>query len=249
MEDIFIKVEKTRKTIIGKNGKNEYRYYLKLKCRTCGFEKESHATERDSLKKSCKNCEKNKNRKSFIDYENKIYKVLDYSHTSKDGKRIFFKIKCKLCGHEHVCRKDQIKEVKSFCAFCRTNTKTPTLKAPSNVYYCQYRYGAKSRGLNFELTIDEFEKIIHKNCYFCNAKPIPIRSLKTYNRCKHDIYVNGIDRLNPEKGYVISNIVACCQMCNRMKMKMNEPSFLNKIKEIYEHSIKGSTTIPKGSTL
>lgn len=249
MEKIFEEIGKLRKEIIGKSGKKEYRYYTKLKCIKCGFEKESHSTDRFRVTKVCKICEAKKHNEELIGYENNVYKVLEYSHSSKDRSRLFYKVKCKICGHEHTCRKDQIKKVKKFCSFCRTNSIIPTEKAPENVYFCQYRHGAKSRGMNFELTKEEFKKIISENCHYCNEPPKPIQSLKTYTRCKNQINVNGIDRLNPNKGYEKSNIVTCCQTCNRMKMKMEKEDFLNKINQIYLNFIKGSTTIPEGSTL
>ena len=249
MEEIFEQVKKIKKEIIGKSGKKEYRYYCILKCKTCGFEKESHATERAKTQRKCISCEMKKNRESFNSYENHVYKVLDYSHSSEDKRRMFYKVKCKLCGHEHICRKDQILNVKSFCAYCRTNTKIPTIKAPINVYYCQYENGARSRGLNFEITKNDFENIVSKNCYFCNEEPKPIQSLKTYTRCKEDLHVNGIDRLDSNRGYELDNLVPCCQTCNRMKMSMSKDNFLNKINQIYNNFVKGSTTIPKGSTL
>lgn len=49
------------------------------------------------------------------------------------------------------------------------------------------------------------------------------------------IKVNGIDRLDSEKGYVKENCVPCCWDCNRMKQTLTEQQFLKKVEQIYNY--------------
>ena len=61
--------------------------------------------------------------------------------------------------------------------------------------------------------------------------------------------INGIDRIDSSKEYSLDNCVPCCEMCNKMKNTYTQDVFFEKITQIYNHSIKGSTTILQGSTL
>lgn len=78
------------------------------------------------------------------------------------------------------------------------------------------KLSAKKRGFEYNLTNDEFRTITSSNCHYCGAKP--------NNECKNGAkgdsgtYVyNGIDRVNPEKGYILDNCVPCCKTCNWAK--------------------------------
>ena len=42
----------------------------------------------------------------------------------------------------------------------------------------------------------------------------------------------GIDRIDNYKPYIKENCVACCNICNRMKLEMNLFDFMNHIKKI-----------------
>ena len=49
---------------------------------------------------------------------------------------------------------------------------------------------------------------------------------------------NGIDRMNNNIGYEISNVVPCCSVCNKMKSSLSKEEFLTQICKIYEQSSK-----------
>lgn len=66
--------------------------------------------------------------------------------------------------------------------------------------YAKYKTSAKLRNLKFNLTLKEFKELIEQPCYYCkDAKKI------------------GIDRGDNNKGYILSNCVPCCAMCNKTK--------------------------------
>jgi len=77
--------------------------------------------------------------------------------------------------------------------------------------------------------LEEFRKITQKDCYYCGEKPFGEAKHPAYNG--NYIY-NGIDRVNSTKGYINSNIVPCCKICNRAKSNMSYEDFLNWIKKI-----------------
>lgn len=94
----------------------------------------------------------------------------------------------------------------------------------------------KKKNTPFFLTIEEFKTICSSNCFYCNSPP----------NAKMDVgkgLKNGIDRVDPNIGYVLSNCVSCCWSCNRMKSNMNQNDFIAHIQKIYNHSIYSSSEL------
>lgn len=83
-----------------------------------------------------------------------------------------------------------------------------------------------------EKTLSKYKKYIGKT----------IGTLKVKERCL------GIDRLDNSKNYTTENCVPCCGCCNRMKMDLTLPFFIEQIKRIYNNHKESSTTISKEST-
>ncbi len=49
------------------------------------------------------------------------------------------------------------------------------------------------------------------------------------------IYTNGVDRVNTAGPYSVSNCVAACWACNRMKGEMSVEQMLNHFKKVLAH--------------
>jgi hypothetical protein len=86
-----------------------------------------------------------------------------------------------------------------------------------------YVKGAKKRGMDFTLNKILFEEMIVKPCFYCNYQK--------------NGEVNGIDRLDNQKGYVDDNVVPCCETCNILKGTQHPQEFIDKIKAIYDYQI------------
>lgn len=114
----------------------------------------------------------------------------------------FSKRKANLDGYEWMCN----------------DCKRHSLKSR----YSAYKGGAKHRGLEFYLSIEEFDKITKNPCIYCGE----------YNGSYLGTNFNGIDRVDPLQGYVASNCVPCCSICNSMKTDMNVNDWIAKIKKI-----------------
>lgn len=69
----------------------------------------------------------------------------------------------------------------------------------------------KSRKIKFRLSFSQFDHIVKQKCHYCGHKS--------------DIKINGIDRVNPKKGYTKNNCVPCCWTCNRAKSNMRYVDF------------------------
>jgi len=71
------------------------------------------------------------------------------------------------------------------------------------------------RKREFSLSIEEFYSLIKKECHYCGSSPN--QEIKRPKSKKTQIKYNGIDRVDSSKGYVLSNCVPCCKLCNRSK--------------------------------
>lgn len=140
------------------------------------------------------------------------------------------------------------------CLLKDTISKSPGYTSYRKFYYT-YRQGAKQRDMEFNLTIDEFQKIVVQNCHYCGCEPKDyngyfltdksrlIHNISTTLETAHAawIKVNGIDRLDNNKSYTIENSVPCCTICNFMKKVLSKDEFLAHIERIYNHSIESKS--------
>ena len=87
--------------------------------------------------------------------------------------------------------------------------------------YCQYRFRALKKQLDFSITPDDYNLIIKKNCFMCGKK-------------SDQQHQNGIDRMDNTKGYTLENINACCCECNLIKKDYIYEDIINKLFLIYK---------------
>lgn len=95
----------------------------------------------------------------------------------------------------------------------------------------RYTRSAKCRGYEFNLCLDECIDFFINKCYYCGELPKK-RKGKQYGKV---VPTNGIDRLNNNIGYEISNCVSCCYICNKMKLNLSIEDFTNHIMKISLH--------------
>lgn len=81
-----------------------------------------------------------------------------------------------------------------------------------------YKHCAKKRNLVFELLIEEFADIIRNPCIYCGETD-----------------KIGIDRIDNNLGYTLSNSKPCCKLCNYMKRTNSVDEFLEHIKKVYTY--------------
>jgi hypothetical protein len=95
-----------------------------------------------------------------------------------------------------------------------------------------YTLDAKRKERPFTLSKDEFFALLARNCFYCDA--VPANKAKRNNPSNIFIY-NGIDRVDPSKGYTQDNVRTCCWNCNRMKGNTPEVVFLEHVQQICKH--------------
>ena len=91
------------------------------------------------------------------------------------------------------------------------------------VIWNHYVKGAKKRGIDFNLKKDVFNLLIVQKCFYCD-----------YIK---DGEVNGIDRIDNNKGYIDTNIVSCCEACNSSKGTQHPQEFIDKLYLIHNHKL------------
>lgn len=79
--------------------------------------------------------------------------------------------------------------------------------------YASHKSSCKMRGLVNEITLQEFTNLIGQKCIYCGGDG------------------HGIDRVDNSIGYIKSNCVPSCAMCNYMKKHHSEKDFI-------EHCVK-----------
>lgn len=81
--------------------------------------------------------------------------------------------------------------------------------------YRRIQRGAKTRGIDFALTYEEYETIWNKPCFYSDDE------------------ATGLDRIDSDKGYTIDNVVPCCAFCNYAKGTHTQAEFMEQISKIY----------------
>jgi 5-methylcytosine-specific restriction endonuclease McrA len=98
-----------------------------------------------------------------------------------------------------------------------------------HVIWNHYVRGAKKRSIHFALSKTRFNELIIQSCFYCGYSKVG--------------EVNGIDRVDNNKGYIEENVVTCCQVCNLAKSTQHPQEFIDKL-----HAIHLFTTIQKSIT-
>ena len=105
-----------------------------------------------------------------------------------------------------------------------------------NALVSNYRNGARSRGIAFDLTHEECEALFRQNCHYCGTEPNQL--LRTGTKRQYTITYNGIDRMDNGVGYVSGNVVSCCKTCNSAKGDLSMEEFrawIARIAKFIEH--------------
>lgn len=87
--------------------------------------------------------------------------------------------------------------------------------------YMMYKRGALVRGIEFNISEEQFNELWQKPCHYCGQ----------------NIETIGIDRIDSRYGYLPYNITSCCTLCNFMKRNMTDKHFIEHcIKIAHQHS-------------
>ncbi len=96
--------------------------------------------------------------------------------------------------------------------------------------YIHYKNRASKKNLDFNLSHDEFDALKLHPCYLC-GKP------------SNSQHLNGIDRIDNNKGYMVDNVKSCCFGCNHIKRNYILEDVFNKFMDIHSFKIVHENTV------
>jgi hypothetical protein len=144
-------------------------------------------------------------------------------------------IKCSHCSKTYEPYKTSKGNDSKICPSCREKQQKAEARRPprSRNYQAEAKRNLENSWKSFlsktiekrekecTLTKEQYFELIQKNCTYCNY----------YNEDE----INGIDRLDNNKGYILDNCVSCCKHCNRMKHIFHPVFFIEKAKLITQY--------------
>jgi hypothetical protein len=145
--------------------------------------------------------------------------VLDYvTHTR--GSKNLPALRCQCaCGNETVVVVYEWGKRRVSCGECKGGSFQDVKRAvfPPSTYYSVAKSNAKSRGIDFALSFQDFADLISKPCHYCGAEH------------------RGLDRVNSNLGYHRTNVVPCCYPCNKAKSNTSREKFEEWVQKLSAH--------------
>lgn len=98
--------------------------------------------------------------------------------------------------------------------------------------YSKYKFQARRRGISFSLDKETFLDLVNQPCRYCGIEPAQVLRVRQNG---DELVYNGLDRVNPSKGYTVDNVVPCCWRCNVAKANHPLEEFLSWVSRIAAH--------------
>lgn len=164
--------------------------------------------------------------------------VISYSHTSYQNKRNrphrYWLCQCD-CGETICIPPYRFKEKRGTVLSCGQCTDHGNRKFSKEESTYQQQYSYHSKTCNNEkhgyLEFEKWKELVSENCITCGASP----QLKT-STCGAPVYINGIDRIDSNKGYTLDNVQPMCTQCNRAKWTYSTEEFIEHCNRVVQFS-------------
>jgi 5-methylcytosine-specific restriction endonuclease McrA len=221
-------IDKSKLTVVRKS-KNHQKYYL-VQCADCGINIEVRG---DGLKEEgnhCSKCIAARSLKTKLSYGydfGKEHRGIPLSQERRDAIGKFF------TGHRYNVGRKRSEETKLKQHIVHRQ-KHPIENTILTSMFNHVKFGAKKKGLKFDLTRDEVNELVSGNCYYCGVGPS--NKHRTSSMEKMVFLYNGVDRQNNLLGYVKDNVVSCCWRCNCAKGKLTLVEFKNWLTRIKDRN-------------
>lgn len=177
--------------------------------------------------KSCGCLKRDAGRANALDITNqKFGKLTAMQKHRTDGQPLSWECLCD-CGNTTYTTASALRC--GAVSSCGCKHKLPTGEAAFNVLYRSYQRSAKTRGIRFNLTKDEFRYFTKQHCTYCGVEPSSIKHMKDING---DYVYTGIDRKDNSKGYTVENCTSCCKQCNSAKSTQTYDEFVSWLQRI-----------------
>jgi hypothetical protein len=164
---------------------------------------------------------------------NKIKEKIDKN--GKVRRRNYWLVRCVNCKIYRVMERYNLKPPAG--GRCQNCFDRPQGDAGLVQLYGNYTRNSSSRKREFKLKLDQFKLLTSGNCHYCNGPPCLILRGGRVAKSKWGDYIyNGIDRIDNSQGYINSNCVTCCKICNRAKNNLSYDVFMSYINRIKQRS-------------
>lgn len=121
----------------------------------------------------------------------------------------------------------------------KNTRKLPAGEAMFNNLYNTYIYRATRKNVIFNIDKDDFRTLTKQKCFYCNEEPSTICGKNFKPKLINGTYTfNGVDRITPSRGYILTNVVTCCEVCNKAKRDLPFDIFIKWIKNITTYASK-----------
>lgn len=157
---------------------------------------------------------------------------------SKSGKSksTQWKVKCLKCNNIFWVWSSSIerRNRKFPCKRCYDSSMRRTDSWPAlQKAYLSAKGGAKTRELEWSISMQDYLEIASKSCYYCGSAPTEKKPAKSW---QEPIFLHGLDRVNNKMGYKKENLVACCKQCNWAKKDLSQKEFIGWVTSVYNNA-------------
>lgn len=154
-----------------------------------------------------------------LSLNDKIGKLIILSEEKKElYKHQKMVCKCECGSIVSIIKKDILSGKSRSCGSARCKWKHPPIVSAIKRVF---RRSKPNNGL----TIEQFFELSQMNCIYCGSNPNNIAHAERFVLSEDRFIYNGLDKLFPENGYNIKNVVPCCISCNKIKYTSNIDEF------------------------
>ena len=163
--------------------------------------------------------------------------AIEVSHTDKRG--ALWACACD-CGNSLVTVASQLRRGGTrSCGCLRAETyKARVAEAGDGPLWRRclsaYKNNARQRGHEWTLPDEVASKLLRGSCHYCGAAPS--NEMHNGKDRARTISYSGIDRIDNTIGYVVGNVVSCCQTCNLAKRGMHPKAFIAWARRVASHN-------------
>ena len=170
----------------------------------------------------------------FLTILEKIKKYDNYTGYNKTS----YKCQCD-CGVTKHYTLYQLKTETISCGNCLYRRLDRNESVWKKIYQ-KFKAQAKNREIKFKLTLEEIKKTCSEPCYYCGTLYSLNKKDIFFKENKVEINYNGIDRIDSDKNYEMSNVVPSCKICNVAKHTMSDLEFRQWIEQTYDFITKNN---------
>lgn len=218
-------------------GRNRQKYAIwEIRCR-CGFSRQMSSKDLRSGKSTkCRSCAASaRRRKPGEDWTGRRFGSVIVLGPSAGNERFringYWDCLCD-CGETIRRTGDKLKSGRYSCLKCRYKRAE---KRPFLTIWSSIRCGAKSRGLELAVSMEEAFELLDKQGCRCALTGVPIQIADTGKEHLRGGTTASLDRIDSGLGYVHGNIQWILKDLNQMKMDLPQERFIELCRLVAKH--------------